>query len=187
MKKRVILVVLLLLSCTLLAFIIIKTNCKKKRPLITKSFLNTYQADSSRFLPEYKTKPCLYSLLKAIVESNRGIYSADKFFYSLSLKKSDKLKRMTIKLDLWETPENLDYVGVVKCDNSIFLCRGDIENDSLFYKNNSFKIRIDLRSKNDTTEFFPYINEPSLSDILYDCGGLPIYVEVYTKEKIKAY
>ena len=138
-------------------------------------------------LPLYRVNPCLLNLLESIVSSNKKNYSSHDFFYSLSLKKTANLKLLTVNVYLWSNLRNLKYVGAVKIKNATFLCEGDIENDELFKKDESRVMTITIKSEKEEPEIFQSIEEPVLSGRFVACEGVPIHLEIYTKEKINGY
>lgn len=138
-------------------------------------------------LQQYHVNPCLLNLLQSIVRSNEKIYPNHDFFYSLTLRKTNKLKLLTVKVYLWCNLRNLDYNGFVKVKNATFLCGGDIENDELFKKDGLNMMTITSKLEKEELEIFPAIEDPVLSGRFVSCEGLPIHLEIYTKEKITGY
>lgn len=141
----------------------------------------------SKKLPEYQASSCLSNLFISIVKSNTRFYNPNKYFYSVTFNKRSNQKYLNVTPVLWRNAKNLDYTGVLKIRNVIFLCRGDFESDSLFKKKTSTTIRIKLQQSKDSTDWDPFTLDPSLDGVFYDCRGLPIHVEVYTEGKIQGY
>jgi len=143
-------------------------------------------------LDEYQIDSCLYSLLKAVVNSDRhhSDYKPDSFFHSLNFYKKSKSGRyryLSIYPRLWNNPEYIDYTGIIKLDEMTFLCRGDFETDSLFHYLNFKKERVKLKQPKDNTFNTPFIEDPSFQGLFLNCKGVPIYIEIYIKGKIQEY
>jgi len=138
-------------------------------------------------LQQYRVNPCLVNLLQAIVSSNKKNYPSYDFFYSLSLQRTAKFKLLTVNVYLWRNLRKFNFVGTVNIKGASFLCQGDIKNDELFKIDGSRKMTITTRLKKEEPAIFPSIEEPILSGTFSACVGIPIHLEIYTKEKIKGY
>ena len=146
--------------------------------------------DSTRLdkkLSEYQINPCLSILLTSVADANRKYYNADTFFYALTFKRGKNQKYLSISTDRWHDAKLLDYDGMIKVKNISFLCRGDFKEDSLFKRLDSSALRVQLQKAKDITDAIPFFIEPSLQGTYFDCQGMPIYIEVYTKGKIPAF
>lgn len=173
-----------ILSSCLLMLLFVSCSAQKKVSM------NTYSNDSNYFdkrLPEYQVSPCLFNLLTSIEKSNTKFYSPTKFFYSLTFNKGNNQKYLNVTPEEWSNAKSMDYTGILKIKNVTFLFRGDFENDSLFKRKSLNRIRVKLQQSKDSTDIVPFFTEPSLDGAFYECKGLPIYVEVYTRGKVPGY
>jgi hypothetical protein len=149
-----------------------------------KLFEDTSHFDKS--LPVCNVKPCVRKLLEAVVVSNKQYYDSNKFFYSLFYKKVKGTRYLRISTDQWNDSQSLDYIGVLKLSDAIFLCKGDIIGDSLFSITNLKFVRIKLKSAKDSIKVHFSI-EPSLQGGYKECTGKLINLEVYTKGQIRGF
>jgi hypothetical protein len=134
-------------------------------------------------LPIYRVNTCIYELLSTVEESNKQYYNADVYFYSVIFKEGKKFRYMNIAPDKWEATSYLDYNGILKINNMLFLFRGDFDRDSLFQRTDLPQEEVKLKNAGSDSEKVPLF-EPSLQGAYYECKGMPIYLEVYTKGKI---
>jgi len=134
-------------------------------------------------LPEYQVDSCLSELLATVAQSNKQYYS-DKYFYSLTFKEGKKTRYMSITPGMWSEARYVDYGGILKINNITFLFRGDFQQDSIFKRTNLPQIEVKLRKEKGDSDKGAFFIEPSLQGVYYECKGMPIYMEVYTKGKI---
>ncbi len=145
---------------------------------------STDSLTTKKIFAEYVTNSCLLNLFVSIVESNKKFYSSKEFFYSVTFKRNNGNRRLTIDARLWNTPGNQKYKGVMKIASAFFLCSGDIEKDSLFKVKKGSVIKTPLKEESVDNESYPYAEEPILKGKFIDCKDKPVYVEVYTKGKV---
>jgi len=136
-------------------------------------------------LPVYELSPCLLGLLTAVTESNKDNYNKDEFFYSLIFEEGKKYRYINIMPERWLASSYADYAGALKINGMVFLFRGKLDRDSIFKKNLLDQIRVKLQHTKDDISNNSFFNEPSLQGVYHECSGMPIYVEIYTKSKIK--
>lgn len=137
-------------------------------------------------LPLYHASPCIEDLLKQVTNANRRYYDPQEYFYSLSFKKDARKRYLVIETGKYKSSRVFDYVGVIKVDKSIFLCRGDIAADTLFKPDNNARLNVYLAAKKDTDDF-DYGIEPSLRGSYQECNGIKISLEVYTRAPLPGY
>jgi hypothetical protein len=142
-------------------------------------------ADLSEKIPEYYVDSCLSKFLISIVKSNTK-YKPSQSFYSLTWKIAKEYRYVNISSQLWESSEDVNYKGVIKLDSGIFLCEGDFKQESIFHKKTSY-LMIKRKIKNVSDTSIPIHEEPVIYGIFYECKGLPIYFNVYTKNEIPEY
>lgn len=163
-KKRILL-------CSL--FIYLSINCRSQ------------PCDSGVIkLPIYKISPCLFGLLTEVAESNKANYNGDQLFYSVILGEGKKYKYINIKPERWVESRYLDYKGVLEINSMFFLFRGNLD-DTIFKKSSLPTVNVRLRQANDSLDTNSFFVEPSLRGVYHECKGMPIYMEIYTKSKIK--
>lgn len=172
-------------------FIILYTGCAGQNIKPNFKYFKNH-GDSIYFdkmLKEYYIDSCIVDVFKAIVyaDSSHVNYPPASYFYSIYFSKSAKTKGyqyLSVAPRLWNNSEYMDYKGIIKIEGMTFLCNGDFETDYKFHRIEGKRIRVKLaKNKNDTIGNH-FIREPSLQGVYNDCKGLPIYIEVYVKEKI---
>lgn len=137
-------------------------------------------------LPLYHASSCIEDLLKQVTKANRRYYDPKEYFYSLSFKKDARKRYLIIETGKHKSRGVLDYIGVIKVDKSIFLCRGDIAADTLFKPDNDAFLNVYLAAKKDTINF-DYGIEPSLRGSYQECNGIKISLEIYTRAPLPGY
>lgn len=128
---------------------------------------------------------CLGNLLQAIVKSNNKNYKPGESFYGLHINKRKKYWYLEVFIDQWHGAKDTSYTAMLKVKNAVFLCSGDLRNNSLFSKLGLHDQKIKLFASKKPIE--PMLMDPSLQGTLNICSGLPIYVEVYTPDPIPGY
>jgi hypothetical protein len=134
---------------------------------------------------EISVQNCLGSLLQAIVKSNSKYYMQGESFYGLQISKRKKYWYLEVIMDQWHGTKDTSYTAMLKIKNAVFLCGGDLRNNSLFSKVGLHRQKIKLVASKKPIE--PVLMDPSLQGTLNICSGLPIYVEVYTPDPIEGY
>jgi hypothetical protein len=137
-------------------------------------------------LPVYHASSCIEDLLKQVTKANRRYYDPKEYFYSLSFKKDARKRYLVIETSKYKSSRVVDYVGVIKVNKSIFLCRGDIAADTLFKPDNDARLNVYLAAKKDTSDF-DYGVEPSLRGSYQECNGIKISLEIYTRAPLPGY
>jgi hypothetical protein len=137
-------------------------------------------------LPLYHASSCIEDLLKQVTKANRRYYDPKEYFYSLSFKKDARKRYLVIETGKYKSSRVFDYVGVIKVNKSIFLCRGDIAADTLFKPDNDALLNVYLAAKKDTGDF-DYGIEPSLRGSYQECNGIKISLEIYTRASLPGY
>lgn len=138
-------------------------------------------------LPGYQVDSCLFGLLATVAQSNKQYYNTDVYFYSLTFKEGTKSRYINITPEKWAEARYLDYGGILKIHNTSFLFRGDFEHDLIFKHSSLADATVNLkREKGDLDKGAAFL-EPALQGEYYECSGMPIYIEVYTKGKIPGF
>lgn len=158
---------------------------------IRTSLINSAGSDSiqvTKILPLYTASDCIKNLLKAIEKSNAEKYDPKLSFYGLYLNNRNKYRYMEVYVGRWNDARDTSYFGALKIKNMTFLCRGDFKDSKLFHQTNQ-KITVKLRhiTRDSTTGMNVSPNEPSLQGTLKICKGLPLYIEVFTINRITGY
>jgi hypothetical protein len=137
-------------------------------------------------LPIYRASSCIEDLLKQVTKANRRYYDPKEYFYSLSFKENGNNRYLVIETGKYKSSRVFDYRGVIKVDKAIFLCRGDIDADTLFKPNNDAFLNVYLTQEKDTSDF-DYGMEPSLRGSYQECNGIKISLEIYTRATLPGY
>lgn len=149
---------------------------------------HTLNADSIivyKNVSELSVQNCLGNLLQAIFKSNVKYYKQGESFYGLHISNRKKYWYLEVFIDQWHGAKDTSYSAMLKMKNAIFLCSGDLRNNSLFSKVGLHSQKIKLVASKKPVE--PMLIDPSLQGTLNICSGLPIYVEVYTSNPIQGY
>jgi len=183
--------VALILKC-IMVFGVIHGYAQKKILPPKDSVTNPSHSDTiylNKKMAEFKVDMCLHGLLDSVVESDKKManYPSGVYFYLLTFKKGDKLRYMNIKPVPWKNSEFLDYTGVIRVRGSSFLCRGDFESDKIFHKKKANQVKIRLQKPVNTSDEQVFFQEPCLQGQFSLCNGMPIYIEVYSKNKINGF
>ncbi|HVV04875.1 MAG TPA: hypothetical protein VHC96_11675 [Puia sp.] len=134
----------------------------------------------------YHASSCIEDLLKQVTKANRKYYDPKEYFYSLSFKKDGSKRYLVIETGRYKSSRAFDYVGVIKVNKSIFLCRGDIAADTLFKPDDDAFLNVYLSAKKDM-DGFDYGTEPSLRGSYQECNGIKISLEIYTRAPLPGY
>ncbi|MBZ4192071.1 hypothetical protein [Niabella beijingensis] len=137
-------------------------------------------------LPVYNAINCIDNLLKEIVKANHKFYKSSQDFYSMSFKKKNNKRYIVIEVGQYKSSNALDYIGAIKINNAIFLCRGDITLDTIFRRIDHSFINVCLK-KSSNPASFDFGTEPSLRGQYQECLGIDISLEVYTKAALPGY
>jgi hypothetical protein len=176
--------------CFLLFCFFLVNNDKTNHKLATRTNnKHNLESDSlyvTKDLPILVSDPCIENLLAAVIKSNSKYYNPGKSFYGLIFNNRKKYRYLEIFNDQWHDAKDTSYVAVIKLKKVMFLCSGDIKGNQLFHRITSSNIRVKLSiTKKPSHIFTP--NDPSLQGTFNTCIGLPIYIEVYTKNPIPGY
>ncbi|MFC0514225.1 hypothetical protein ACFFGT_08445 [Mucilaginibacter angelicae] len=147
--------------------------------------LNTDSIAVYKNVSEVSVQNCLGNLLQAIVKSNSKYYKQGVSFYGLHISNRKKYWYLEIFIDQWHGTKDTSYTAMLKMKNAVFLCSGDLRNNSLFSKVGLHCQKIKFVASKKQIE--PMLMDPSLQGTLNICSGLPIYVEVYTPDPIQGY
>jgi hypothetical protein len=93
---------------------------------------------------------------------------------------------LEIFVDEWKDANYTTYGNAIKLKNAVFLCCGDIEDNTLFHRTTFGTMLVNLCVAKKSSRI-PIPNEPSLQGTFRSCKGLPMYVEVYTTKPIPGY
>jgi hypothetical protein len=177
--------------CFLLFSSFLVNKDRKGHQLALNAHHNKYHAKSDSIyvikdLPILSADDCIGNLLTAVAKSNSKHYNPGKSFYGLILNNQKKYRYLEIFTDQWHDAKDTSYVAVIKLNNAVFLCSGDIQGNPLFHRISSGNTRIRLSIAKKSSNI-PMPIEPSLQGTFSSCKGLPIYVEVYTINPISGY
>jgi hypothetical protein len=164
-------------------------NKEKNHQLILNAYQNIkYSKNDSIFvnkdLPIFEISPCVKKILIAVEKSNSKHYKTGKSFYGLIFNNRKKYRYLEIFSDQWNDAKDTSYIGAIKLDQAIFLCGGNVVDNSLFHRVPGV-IKVKLRKAK--TPAIPMPIEPSLRGTFTICEGLPIYIEVYIADPINGY
>ena len=145
-------------------------------------------------LKEYKIDTCLVYLLTEVVEldTNYLRFPPDKFYYELSFEDRKSYRNLTILPSRWNKSAVLDFKGVIKIGRMSFLCRGDIERDSLFTRAEA-KTKVQLRKPKgyqyDSIDIVieAYTWKPTLAGKYTFCNGVPIDLYILVGKSLEGY
>ena len=137
----------------------------------------------TKALPIFKAAPCMGNLLRQVVSANRRFYDPKKHYYSLSYQRKGNQRYLVIESGEYKRSKVFDYVGVIKFNGHVFLCRGDIAAEAIFKREKGAFLTVHLEKgvPSDEVEFG---SEPSLRGLYQECSGIEINLEVYTRAKL---
>jgi hypothetical protein len=150
---------------------------------------NDYVLDTdivNKKLPVYDAMSCINNLLKQIVKANHKFYDPKKYFYSLTLKRTNEKRYLVVEVVRYKSSSVMDYIGAIKVSDAIFLCRGDIATDTLFKLNNDTAISVCLKSAEET-DVSGMGMEPVLRGLYQECDKININIEIYTQAALPDY
>lgn len=163
-----------------------------------KSYSQLKEKDSAHYLcdslPLFEINECLGEVLSAIVQADSGNqkYPPDVFFYELNFEKKLATSSVFILPSRWRKVRTLDYTGVIREGNMMFLIRGNISSNPLFVFLHR-KQKVSLASPNiyayDKIDAQIELNmhKPSLDGIYSNCKGEKIELTVVVGKKLPGF
>ncbi len=159
-----------------------QSNSQVEKTLIPKSD----SVHLTKYLPLLKSEACITKLLTAVVNSQSQHFNTRSAFYALFFSNKKHHRYLKIFVDFWQDAKDTTYLAEIQLRNSTFLCGGDVLTDSLFHRSGLVNKRVYLKAARRTADIAFNI-EPSLQGFFPSCGGLPLYVEIYTTHSIRGY
>ncbi|AXY73237.1 hypothetical protein D3H65_04270 [Paraflavitalea soli] len=155
--------------------------------LVFNSYGLAQSSDSSQLeLPVYQVDPCLRAILDEVVASNIQYYIPNNHFYAVSFLIGPKYRYLNISPQSREETSYRNYSGINKVGKMSFVLVGDFANDSLFEKTDLPKELVQIHMIHGYEKDL-YMKEPSLNGYYLGCKGKPVFMDIYTKGRIKEF
>jgi uncharacterized protein YcfL len=166
-------------------------SCSSSSQIKTKVGSEFITADGK--LKEYSINSCLIDMLNEVVNLDTAVrFPPRLFYYDLSYENRGSYKKLTILPARWEKSMTLDFKGIIRVGEMFFLCRGDIENDSLFRATEeSFRVLLKkpIAYQYDSVDVVieSYSWKPTLVGKFTFCKGITIDLYILVGNKMEKY
>ena len=126
-------------------------------------------------LPVLKVDPCLFNILKTVVDNDslRNYYRKDSTAYLLSINKQEGFYLLSIRPIYLDRVEKADYFGAFEFSQRKFLCWG-YKLDKLLFKSPKDSLIIRYNIRDEINDFYLGGDVPSKKELI-TCKDLKLY------------